>query len=84
MVCFCSNTYGGSTVVAFQFSRIGNDLGGARLLEELDEDPYVGDCIDVFQVEFDLKIQMKDKWFMVCQSLLLSEVIDSNWKPCQT
>ena len=68
MIHFYSNSYNGFTAVSFQFSRIGNDSGAARLLEELDEDPGLGDSIDILPVEFDLGHQLEDKWFIVCHN----------------
>ena len=72
-----SNTYDGFTVVAFQFSRIGNDPDGAQMLVELDEDPHIGEHIDVLRIGFDLERQFIDKWFMVRQSL----PSPSSWVP---
>ena len=65
VVYFYSNTYNGFTAVSFQFSRIGNDPGAAQLLIDLDEDPDLGDYIDILPVEFDLESQLEDKWFIV-------------------
>ena len=62
------NTYNGLVAVTFQFSRIGNDSGAAQLLIDLDEDPDLGDYIDILPVEFDLERQLEDKWFVVCHN----------------
>ncbi|KAG0641329.1 hypothetical protein HOY80DRAFT_1135357 [Tuber brumale] len=60
----------GLEAVTFQFSRIGSDLGAAQLLKKLDQDPVIGSYIDVLPVEFDLKQQMEDKWFVLPKILL--------------
>ena len=74
-VYLCSNAYNGSTAVSFQFSRIGNDPGATKLLQDLDDDAELGEFIDVFPVEFDIQHQMEDKWFVVCHNPLFSELI---------
>ncbi|PUU79847.1 hypothetical protein B9Z19DRAFT_1022673 [Tuber borchii] len=61
----------GFEAVTFQFSRIGDDPGAAQLLIDLDQDPDLGDYIDVLPVEFDLKHQLEeDKWFVLPKILL--------------
>ena len=76
MAYLFSNTYNGSAAVSFQFSLIGNDPGAAKLLEELDQDPDVGEHIDILPVEFDLKHQMEDKWFVVCHVLFFCKLLN--------
>ena len=76
VVYFCSSTYSRCTAVSFQFSRIGNDLGAAKFLEGLDQDPDIGENISVLPVEFDLKQQLTHRWFVVCHDLLLSKLIN--------
>ena len=76
MVHFCSNTYPGFAAVSFQFSLIGNDPHSAMLLEDLDDDPDVGDYIDMLPIEFDFKDQLRDKWFVVCHNLHFSKLIN--------
>lgn len=68
-----SNTYDGLTAVTFQFSRIGNDSGAAKLLEDLDQDPDVGKYIDVLPVEFDPEGEFPEKWFVVCYKFPFSK-----------
>ena len=68
MICLYTITYNKFIAVTFQFSRIGNDPGGAQLLIDLDDDPELGEYIDVFHVEFDLERQLEDKWFVVCHN----------------
>ena len=75
VVYFYSSTYNGFTAVSFQFSRIGHDPGAAQLLIDLDEDPDLGEYIDVFPVEFDLERQLEDKWFVVCHNQLFKLLI---------
>ncbi|PUU72532.1 hypothetical protein B9Z19DRAFT_1137337 [Tuber borchii] len=59
----------GRDAVSFQFSLIGDDPGAAQLL--IDQDPGLGEYIDVFPVEFDLKHQLEeDKWFVLRKILL--------------
>lgn len=60
-----SNTYNGFTAVAFQFSRIGNDSGAAKLLQDLDRDETLRKLIDVLPVEFDPECLLAEKWFYV-------------------
>jgi len=67
VVYFCFNTYDGFTAVLLQFSRIGNDPGAAKLLEDLDQDPDIGEFISTFSLDLDFELQMEDKWFVVCQ-----------------
>ena len=74
--CLYFNAYKGPTAVSFQFSRIGNDPGAAQLLRDLDEDPDLGEYIDVLPVEFNLKKQLEDKWFVVCRNQLSSKLIN--------
>jgi len=62
------NTYNRFTAVTFQFSRIGNDLGAAKLLEDLDQDEDIGKYIDVLPVEFDPQGEFPEKWFVVCHN----------------
>jgi len=66
------NTYNGFAAVTFQFSRIGNDPGAAQLLEDLDQDQEIGNCIDVLPVEFDPQGEFPEKWFVVCHKRLFS------------
>ena len=66
MMCSYFNAHNGFVAVTFQFSRIGNDPGAAQLLIDLDDDPDLGEYIDVLPVEFDLERQLEDKWFVVC------------------
>ncbi|PUU80840.1 hypothetical protein B9Z19DRAFT_1078446 [Tuber borchii] len=54
----------GRDAVTFQFSRIGNDPGAAKLLTNLDEDPDLGEYIDVLPVEFDLECLLEDKCYL--------------------
>lgn len=75
LICFYSNTYTGFTAVTFQFTRIGNDLGAAQLLINLDEDPDIREYIDVLPVEFGLDHLSEDKWFVVCHDMLFSKCI---------
>jgi len=63
------NTYNGFTAVAFQFTRIGNDSGSAKLLEDLKQDQEIGKYLDVLPVEFYPEGEF-DKWFVVCHNLL--------------
>ena len=81
MVYFCSNTYNRFTAVSFQFSLIGNNPSAAKLLEDLDDDPDLGEFIDVLPVEFDLGRQLQDKWFVVCHIPLFARLTDLKWKP---
>ena len=81
MIYFYSNAYNWFTAVSFQFSRIGNDPGATQLLIDLDDDPDLGEFIDVLPVEFDLKSQLEDKWFVVCHNRLSSKLIDLKQKP---
>ncbi|PUU79856.1 hypothetical protein B9Z19DRAFT_977489 [Tuber borchii] len=60
----------GFDAVSFQFSRIGNDPGAAQLLIDLDQDPEIGEYIDVLPVEFDLPGQLEDKWFVLPKVLI--------------
>ena len=76
MVYLCSNTYNVPTAVSFQFSLIGNDPRAAKLLEELDQDPDIGEHNDILPVEFDLEHQMEDKWFVVCHVLFFRRLIN--------
>ncbi|KAG0641322.1 hypothetical protein HOY80DRAFT_1113319 [Tuber brumale] len=55
---------GGFTAVTFQFSRIGNNFRADQLLRELDQDRDIGRWTDIFPIEFDLKQQVEDKWFV--------------------
>ena len=66
MIYFYSNTYNQFTAVRFQFSRIGNDPGAAQLLADLDQDPDIGEYIDVLPVELGLEGQLANKWSVVC------------------
>jgi len=75
VVYFCSSTYIRFTAVSFQFSLIGNDYDGAMLLEDLDEDREIGECIDVSPAEFGPKGELPEKWFVVCDNLLFSKYI---------
>jgi len=81
VIYFCSNTYNGFAAVSFQFSLIGNDYGAAKLLEDLDEDPDIGEYIDILPVEFDLERRMEDRWYIVCHNLLFSHFIDLKRPP---
>ena len=65
-MCSYFNAHNGFAAVTFQLSRIGNDPGAAQLLIDLDEDPDLGEYLDVLPVEFDLERQLEDKWFVVC------------------
>ena len=76
MIYFYSNTYNEFTAVTFQFSRIGNDPGAAKLLEDLDKDRDLRESIDVLPVEFDLKCLLATKWFVVCHNQLFSKLIE--------
>ena len=76
MVHISSNTHNGFTAVSFQFSLIGNDPDAAKLLEDLDQDPDIGEYIDMLPVEFDLERQLEDKWFVVCHNLHFSKLIN--------
>ncbi|PUU79850.1 hypothetical protein B9Z19DRAFT_977566 [Tuber borchii] len=60
----------GFDAVSFQFSRIGNDSGAAQLLIDLDDDPDLGEYIDILPVEFDLERQLEDKWFVLPKILI--------------
>ncbi|PWW79091.1 hypothetical protein C7212DRAFT_22977, partial [Tuber magnatum] len=61
----------GFGAVTFQFSRVGNDPGAAKLLKGLDKDPDLGKFIDVLPVEQDLQQQLEDdKWFVLPKILL--------------
>jgi len=60
----------GFDAVTFQFSRIGNDSGAAKLLEDLDQDPDVGKYIDVLPVGFDPEGEFPEKWFVLPKILL--------------
>ncbi|PUU82953.1 hypothetical protein B9Z19DRAFT_1073820 [Tuber borchii] len=60
----------GRDAVAFQFTRIGNDPGAARLLMDLDQDPDLREYIDVLPTEFDLERRMSEKWFVLPKILL--------------
>ena len=75
MVSIYLNAYNGLTAVTFQFSRIGNDPGAARLFVHLDEDPDLGEYIDILPVEFDLEHQLRDKWWVVCHNQLFKLLI---------
>ena len=75
MIYIYSNAYNGLTAVTFQFSRIGNDPGAARLLIDLDQDPDLGKFIDILPVEFDLERQLEDKWWVVCHNQLFKLLI---------
>ena len=81
VMSICSNTYDGFAAVSFQFSRIGSDSGAAKLLEDLDGDGDLGGYIDVLPVEFDLKRQLEDKWFVVSYNMLFSGLVDLGRKP---
>ena len=70
MTYFYSNTHNGFAAVRFQFSRIGNDPGAAQLLTDLDQDPDIGEYIDVLPVELDLEGQLANKWSVVCYNWL--------------
>ena len=61
------NTYNGFAAVTFQFSRIGNDPGAEKLLEDLDRDREIGEYIDVLPVEFNPEGEF-DKWSVVCHN----------------
>ncbi|PUU80848.1 hypothetical protein B9Z19DRAFT_973300 [Tuber borchii] len=60
----------GRDAVKFQFSCIGNDPGATQLLVDLDEDPDLGESIDVLPVEFDLECLFTEKWFILPKILL--------------
>ena len=60
--------YNGFTAVSFQFSRIGNDPGAAKLLKRLGRDKSLRKCIDVLPVEFDPEFLLAEKWFVVCHT----------------
>ena len=76
MIYFYSNTYNEFTAVRFQLSRIGNDPGAVKLLEDLDQDPDLGEYIDVLPVEFYLESLFADKWSVVCHIWLFSRLIN--------
>ncbi|PUU80831.1 hypothetical protein B9Z19DRAFT_1106808 [Tuber borchii] len=67
----------GFDAVKFQFSRIGNDPGAAKLLEDLGEDRDIGEYVDVLPVEFYLERQLEDKWFIL-PKILLGAILP-NW-----
>jgi len=75
--CVHERAGAGKGFEAFQFSRIGDDVGAAQLLRNLDQDPVIGEYIDVLPVEFDLEKQMEDKWF-VLPKILLGAILP-NW-----
>ena len=81
MTYLCYNTYNGPAAVSFQFSRIGNDPGAARLFEDLNQDSDLGKYIDMLPIEFDFESQLEDKWFVVCHNLLFSKPIELQQKP---
>lgn len=76
VVYFYSNTYSGFTAVTFQFSLIGKDPGGAKLLQDLDQDPDIGEYIDALPIEFDPEPQLEDKWSVVCYNRLFSKLMN--------
>jgi len=50
-------------------------------LEDLHQDPDIGEYIDMFTVGLDLERQMEDKWFVVCHNPLFSKLINQKRKP---
>lgn len=73
MLYFYSDTYNGLTAVSFQFSRIGDDGGAYQLLKDLDDDPNIGENIEVFDVKLDKNGQL-DVWLAVCHYLLFKPI----------
>ncbi|PUU79854.1 hypothetical protein B9Z19DRAFT_977536 [Tuber borchii] len=66
----CERAGNGRTAVSFQFSRIGNDPDAHKLFLELDDDPVLGEFIDVLDIGLDPKNALEDKWFAVPKILL--------------
>jgi len=60
----------GKNAVSFQFLSIRKDPGVNPLLEDLKNDPYIGENINFFEVRLDDKGGLDDEWFTVPKILL--------------
>lgn len=67
--------YKGPQSVAFQFSRVGNDTGAQKLIQDLDDHPTVGQYIDCLPVNNRLEdIKDKEKKWILLSKLLLGAI----------
>ncbi|KAH0612940.1 uncharacterized protein H6S33_009320 [Morchella sextelata] len=65
----------GPQSVAFQFSRVGNDTGAQKLIQDLDDHPSVGQYIDCLPMNNRLEdIKDKEKKWILLSKLLLGAI----------